>query len=62
MALRVAGIDPDNIAGVTKRSENVESVSLDDNSESEDESVTKSKSRGFTAPKHSEGKAQKRGV
>ena len=34
-ALRAVGIDPDNIAGVRKRSENVESGSPDDDSESE---------------------------
>ena len=60
--IELCGGDPDNIAGVAKRSENVESTSLDDDSESEDESVTKSKSRGSTAPKHTEGKAQKCGV
>ena len=59
-ALRAAGIDPDNIAGVTKRLENA--GTLDDNSESEEESATKSKSRGTTALKNSVGKAQKRGV
>ena len=61
-ALRAAGIDPDNIAGVAKRSENVESESPDDDSESEDESVKKSKSRGTTAPKYPARKFQKRGV
>ena len=59
-ALRAAGIDPDNIAGVAKKSENA--GSLGDNSKSEEESTTKSKSKGTTALKHAEGKAQKHGV
>ena len=57
VALRAAGIDPDNIAGVTNRSKKVESESPDDESENEDESVKKSKSRGTTVPKHSAGKS-----
>ena len=59
-ALRAAGIDPDSISGVAKRSENA--GSLDDKSEGEEESATKPESRGTTALKNSEGKAQKRGV
>ena len=60
--LRAAGIDPNNISGGTNRSENVGTESSDNKSENEDETVKKSKSGGTTAPKHSAGKPQKRGV
>ena len=43
-ALRAAGIDPNNISGFAKRS-----GSLEEKSESEEESATKAKSRGPTA-------------
>ena len=59
-ALRAAGIDPNNISGIAKRSEIA--GSLEGESESEEESATKTKSRGTTALKNSEGTAQKRGV